>query len=248
MQLHPSSRWIPTHQRHRSGRAGRWRDGSSIHCSNYRGKSRKLCLGCGCIQRRQTCLGGKRGIRRQESISAACCTPQSPSLASLSPSRLHGYAATSSSLSGRVTMATASPVSLSHLVYQCWCPSDPPLPPGLPGATLLTWGTAGAADLMLRLVVFLLLVPASLVFYAIRGHLPGGGGDREQGRVSSVGRRAGEKFAQALFLTWPIPPSPSLTSGGWAAITIPQSPSRSGPQTRPQGEAPGRRMAAFRVG
>lgn len=114
-QLYPSSRWIPTHQGHRSGRAGRWRDGSRIHCSNYRGKSRKLCLGCGCIQRRQTCLGGKRGIRRQDSISAACCLPQSPSLASLSLSRVHGYAATSSNLSGPVTMANASPVPLSHL-------------------------------------------------------------------------------------------------------------------------------------
>lgn len=34
----------------------------------------------------------------------------------------------------------------------------------------LAWGTAGAADLMLGLVVFLVLVPASLVFYAIWGH------------------------------------------------------------------------------
>lgn len=35
----------------------------------------------------------------------------------------------------------------------------------------LAWGTAGAADLMQGLVVFLVRVPASLVFYAIWGHL-----------------------------------------------------------------------------
>lgn len=38
------------------------------------------------------------------------------------------------------------------------------------GRDKLAWGTAGAADLMLGLVVFLVLVPARLVFYAIWGH------------------------------------------------------------------------------
>lgn len=36
----------------------------------------------------------------------------------------------------------------------------------------LAWGTTGATDLMLGLVVFFVLVQASLVFYAIWGHLP----------------------------------------------------------------------------
>lgn len=54
------------------------------------------------------------------------------------------------------------------------------LPPKRPGATVLTWGTAGAADIVHGLVVFLVLVPASLVFYAIWGHLPGEGEDREE--------------------------------------------------------------------
>lgn len=43
----------------------------------------------------------------------------------------------------------------------------------------LAWGTAGAADLMQRLVVFLVRVPASLVFYAIWGHQLGLRGHQE---------------------------------------------------------------------
>lgn len=107
----------------------------------------------------------------------------------------------------------------------------------------LAWRTARAADVMHGLVVFLVLVPASLVFYAIGGHLPGEA-ETEKNEAGSAleGRRA--KRA-----TWPIPPGPSLTSWGREATRSPLSPSRSGPQTRPQGEeVPGRRMAAFRVG
>lgn len=71
------SRCVPTHQSHRGGTAGRWRDGSSVHCRNYGGKSCKLCLGCGCITQRQTRLRGewgKRGIRRQGVHPCLCCS------------------------------------------------------------------------------------------------------------------------------------------------------------------------------
>lgn len=192
--------------------------------------------------------GGGRGVSGdKESIPAsACCMPQSLSLISLSPSCLHGYAhgyLFKSQCPCDNANASQSLFPSFFLKNQCWRQSGSPLPPKRPGATVLTWRTARAADVMHGLVVFLVLVPASLVFYAIGGHLPGEA-ETEKNEAGSAleGRRA--KRA-----TWPIPPGPSLTSWGREATRSPLSPSRSGPQTRPQGEeVPGRRMAAFRVG
>lgn len=56
------------------------------------------------------------------------------------------------------------------------------------------------------LVVFLVLVPASLVFYAIRGHLPGEA-EKEKNEAGSAleGRRAREKPGPSHL----APPSPA---------------------------------------
>lgn len=90
---------------------------------------------------------------------------------------------------------TSALISLAHLYH-----------PSVLGPLVLTWGTSGAADVIHGLVVFLVLVPASLVFYAIWGHLPGEA-ETEKNEAGSAleGRRAREKPCPAHLA--PVSPS-----------------------------------------
>lgn len=130
-------------------------------------------------------------------------------------------------------------------------PLQPTSCPRFVGPLPLTWGAAGAADLILGFVVLLFPVPAGLVLRVVWGLLPGEmevGGRINQGRLGRAEELERGLSRPPLPLPSPPPPTctgPSLTSRAWDAARRPQRPRMSGPQARPQGEAAhGRRMAA----
>ena len=72
----PSPPEHPAHSGHRGGTAGRWRDGSSARCRNFRGTWHKWCPGRGHIQPRRVCLGCERGSRSVRGLGfhrPLCC-------------------------------------------------------------------------------------------------------------------------------------------------------------------------------
>lgn len=185
-----------THSGHRGGTAGRWRDGSSARCRNFRGTWHTLCPGCGCIPLRHVCLErewGSWSVRGAGSplASAACWG----TLSSRQPHMKDGqlvFLGDGVCLPSKAERWAGVPCNSSPIPGFLW-----PLP--------LTWGAAGAADLMLGLVVFLLPVLAGLVLRVVGELLRGEMGSRGELFRSQLGRAEGLEGG----LPRPLCPSPA---------------------------------------
>lgn len=142
----PSPPERPTHSGHRGGTAGRWRDGSSARCRNFRGTWHKWCPGRGHIQPRRVCLGCERGsgsVRGLGFPHALCCLLCDPGPVAV-PTREGRPVSLTLCFCRRVLLGAGVHLP-SEAAMWAGAPCDPPPRPRLPAAPVSHLGGSGSS-------------------------------------------------------------------------------------------------------